>query len=320
MELRPQDLVVALKFVADSPRVWTYASLGAELAMSPSQVFRSVARAEAARLLGAPPYPSASTAPSASNRKVAIPLHPQRASLKEFLIHGVQYAFPAEHGGMVRGMPTAHAAAPLRQHFGEAFEPPPVWPDPQGPVRGTEFSPLYKNVPAAARRDQKLYELLALVDAIRDGRMRERELAIKNSPADWTPCDGSHAESEPGSPFAGGTKTGAASRADRIRRRLRDRSAHHRSGSRSGAPYAGRGCYRRSCILCGVHRLGGASADAGFQSVVVGRRAGLPLGAGRPDPRPHANRAFHSRLQQPLVSSGAGECADAAGRRPGSTQ
>jgi hypothetical protein len=41
-----------------------------------------------------------------------------------------------------------------------------------------EFSPLYKNVPEAARRDPKLYELLALVDAIRDGRAREREIAI----------------------------------------------------------------------------------------------------------------------------------------------
>ena len=46
-------------------------------------------------------------------------------------------------------------------------------------MRGVEFSPLYKNVPAAAQRDPKLYELLALVDAIRDGRTRERELAIR---------------------------------------------------------------------------------------------------------------------------------------------
>ena len=179
MELRPQDLVVTLKFFADLPRVWTYAAVGEELSMSPSQVFRSVARAEAASLLGSPPYSSTFPAPTASNRKMAIPLHPLSANLKEFLIHGVQYAFPAKRGGPVRGMPTAHAAPPLNQHFGEAFEPPPVWPDPQGTVRGTEFSPLYKNVPAAARRDPKLYELLALVDAIRDGRIRERELAIR---------------------------------------------------------------------------------------------------------------------------------------------
>ena len=68
---------------------------------------------------------------------------------------------------------------PLSQQIAKSSEPPPVWPDPEGTVRGLEFSPLYKNVPAAARRDPKLYELLALVDAIRDGRVREREIAIR---------------------------------------------------------------------------------------------------------------------------------------------
>lgn len=54
-----------------------------------------------------------------------------------------------------------------------------MWPDPEGDTRGNEFSPLYKSVPKAARKDMKLYELLALVDAVRDGRAREREIAIR---------------------------------------------------------------------------------------------------------------------------------------------
>ena len=58
-------------------------------------------------------------------------------------------------------------------------EPPPVWPDPEGDTRGYEFSPLYKSVPKAASKDRILYELLVIVDAIRDGRAREREIAIK---------------------------------------------------------------------------------------------------------------------------------------------
>ena len=179
VELRPQDVVVALKLLADSPRVWTYASLAEDLAMSASQVFRSVARAEGARLLGSPVSSPFVRAPSATNRQYALPFLPSRVNLKEFLIHGVKYAFPAERGAMVRGIPTAHAAPPLNRHFAESGDPPPVWPDPQGTVRGTEFSPLYKNVPAAARKDEKLYELLALVDAIRDGRAREREVAVR---------------------------------------------------------------------------------------------------------------------------------------------
>lgn len=56
---------------------------------------------------------------------------------------------------------------------------PPVWPHPEGEVRGYEFSPLYKSVPSAALKDKELYALLAIIDAIRDGRARERELAIK---------------------------------------------------------------------------------------------------------------------------------------------
>jgi hypothetical protein len=56
---------------------------------------------------------------------------------------------------------------------------PPVWPDPEGEEQGYEFSPLYKSVPKAAAKDYKLYELLVLVDAIRDSRAREREIAVK---------------------------------------------------------------------------------------------------------------------------------------------
>jgi hypothetical protein len=46
-------------------------------------------------------------------------------------------------------------------------------------VRGTAFSPLYSAAPRAARSDPQLYELLVLVDAIRGGRARERDIAVK---------------------------------------------------------------------------------------------------------------------------------------------
>jgi hypothetical protein len=179
MNLSPQDVVVALKLLAAGPKRWTYAQLGEDLALSASQVFRSVTRAEAVRLLEAgfrtvPPPPG-----SKSQDRPLVLARPNRANLKEFLIHGIRYTFPVHRGGLVRGIPTAHAAPPLNQQLAESFDPPPVWPDASGSVRGLEFSPLYRNVPAAARRDPKLYELLALVDAIRDGRARERDLAIR---------------------------------------------------------------------------------------------------------------------------------------------
>ena len=48
-----------------------------------------------------------------------------------------------------------------------------------GKVQGIAFRPLYPSVPDAVRLDSRLYELLALIDAIRGGRSRERTVAIK---------------------------------------------------------------------------------------------------------------------------------------------
>jgi hypothetical protein len=82
-------------------------------------------------------------------------------------------------GEMTRGMPTIYSVDPLKALLSGSDEPQPVWPDPMGDVRGSSFSPLYKSIPKAARKDKTLYELLTLVDAIRGGRARERELATK---------------------------------------------------------------------------------------------------------------------------------------------
>jgi hypothetical protein len=67
--------------------------------------------------------------------------------------------------------------ARLKQFIAGGDDPPPVWPFAEGPVRGCSFAPLHKNVPQAALEDSRLYELLALVDALRGGRARERDLA-----------------------------------------------------------------------------------------------------------------------------------------------
>ncbi len=61
-------------------------------------------------------------------------------ALLEFLLHGVQVAFYPERGGVARGMPTAHAAAPLAAEIA-GDDLPPVWPDPEGTVRGETLEP-----------------------------------------------------------------------------------------------------------------------------------------------------------------------------------
>lgn len=163
MQLKPQDIVVLLKLVALAGRSWTYATLALSLGMSPSQAYHAVHRARAVQL-----------AVDMNNSIV-----PHLRNLEEFLVHGLRYVFPAVYGELTRGMPTSYAAPPLSRMLRMDDEPPPVWPDPEGTTRGMAFSPLFRSVPEAARADATLYELLALVDAIRGGRARERNLAVR---------------------------------------------------------------------------------------------------------------------------------------------
>jgi hypothetical protein len=53
----------------------------------------------------------------------------------------------------------------------------PVWPDPEGKIKGRAVEPLHPGVPKAAQEDDEFYALLALIDVLRVGRAREREMA-----------------------------------------------------------------------------------------------------------------------------------------------
>jgi hypothetical protein len=102
---------------------------------------------------------------------------PNFSALEEFLVHGLKYVFPPERGELTRGVPTSYAAEPLRSIIAQGNEPNPVWPCEQGKQRGVAFEPLYRTAPIAALRDPSFYEYLALADALRDGRVRERKAA-----------------------------------------------------------------------------------------------------------------------------------------------
>ena len=166
MVLKPQDVCVMLKLITMGDRRWTYVKLAKELFMSPSEVNAGVKRAIEARL-------------AISSESFNGSPRPIRKALEEFLVHGVQYAFPPHRGELTRGLPTASAAPPLKDLLSPTEDPPPVWPSPEETVRGYSFSPLYKSIPKAARLDNRLYELLALVDSIRGGRARERNMAAE---------------------------------------------------------------------------------------------------------------------------------------------
>lgn len=160
--LKPQDIVILLKLaVQPQPYEWSYNQLAYELRISSSEVHAGVTRAIHARLFD-------------KNRK-----RPIRRALEEFLIHGVKYAFAPEIGTMTRGMPTGHATPVLKPRLvvtgGDIY----VWPHPEGEYRGLALSPLYKTVPEMVAHDERLYQALGVLDAIRVGRAREVKIAEK---------------------------------------------------------------------------------------------------------------------------------------------
>lgn len=157
--LKPQDILVLLKLATGHPS-WTFDSLAHELGLSASAIHRSLQRAEAANLY------------DGRRRKI------KASQLLEFLSHGLQYVYPAEWSGEARGRPTAWGAPPLAGKLVPSSSPP-VWPDANGKARGIALKPLHPSVPGAAGEDERLWELLALVDAIRIGNARERNLAVR---------------------------------------------------------------------------------------------------------------------------------------------
>lgn len=163
MELKPQDIVVALKLVSLDGENLSMQKLGVLLGLSSSRIHGSLHRLNWANLIS----------------KRGRGFRPMKANLKEFLLHGIKYAFVPEIGEYTRGIATASYAPPLNKEFIDSNEPPYVWPDAEGDVRGVSFSPLHRCVPKAIKQDKDLYELLALVDAIRGGRARDRKMAAE---------------------------------------------------------------------------------------------------------------------------------------------
>ena len=163
-QLKPQDVLVLLKLAVDEDDLWSYPRIAAELGMSASEVHAAIA--VLAKL-------------AVAQQPKGFRIQPQ--NLLEFLVHGLKYAFPVARGPVTRGHPTAYAAPVLRKRIVEGEGLPPVWPDPEGAVRGESFSPLYPSLAVirAILADPPMYEATALVDAIRGGSARERQVATE---------------------------------------------------------------------------------------------------------------------------------------------
>jgi MarR family len=161
--LEPLDLLVALKLAAGRPAddQFSVRELAASLGVPKSNIQRSMERLAAHALVVVGP----------DGRRL------NRLNARDLFAHGVRWIAPAKVGKIVLGLPTAHAAPPLASQLpGDAD--PVVIPLDEGPVRGRSVTPIHPSAPAAAKNDHKLHELLAIVDGIRIGGAREREVAI----------------------------------------------------------------------------------------------------------------------------------------------
>ena len=157
--LKPQDIVILLKIIALGKKSWFHHTIAQQLGISQSEVSQSLNRSRYAGLI------------DEARKKV------NKIAFTEFLLHGVAYAFPQQPGATVRGVLTAHAAEPLNKIIKASDNY--VWPYAKGLDRGQAIEPLYNTIVEASLKDRELYELLTLVDAIRVGRVREKEIAKK---------------------------------------------------------------------------------------------------------------------------------------------
>lgn len=158
MQLQPVDIAIAC-FLGKTPGA-TYASIADALGVSVSTAHKGADRLVRSGLL------------QDVGRRV------NRNALLEFIEHGVRYAFPSEIGERRRrGVPTAHAGPDLAGQI--VAEVPLVRPDEKSDVVGRTIEPLYDKAPALRNGCPDVYAMLADVDAVRVGRVRERLLAMQ---------------------------------------------------------------------------------------------------------------------------------------------
>jgi hypothetical protein len=156
--VKGQDLLVAFHLAGNAEK--TLAAIGKKLGMSYGEVHSAVGRLQTAQLL------------LPDSRKVI------RPNLKEFVLHGARYVFPAQYQPAARGVATGNLAAPLAGVvLGDELAL--VWKHPQGTVRAQVLVPIYKDAPTAALADPVLHSKLALFDGLRAGGARAREIAAK---------------------------------------------------------------------------------------------------------------------------------------------
>ena len=156
--MRPQDVAILLKSILMGKEEWQYQDIARALHISGAEVNASLNRSKIAGLID-------------FNRKRV-----NKLALFEFLEHGVQYVFPIQPGALSKGIPTAHSHPSIKNKI--VSETIFVWPDISGTEIGQSIEPLFNNQVKAIKEDPALYEILSLIEILRVGKSRERNVAL----------------------------------------------------------------------------------------------------------------------------------------------
>jgi len=155
--LRPSDLVVACQ-LAITPAA-QFLQLARATGLSAGECHNAVRRLRLARLI------------LIDERRPSIEL------LQQFLVHGAPVAFPAILSTTTIGVSTAHSSPAFHAivESSEGF----VWPHADGTARGQSLIPLFPGARELPGRNQPLYELLTIIDALRVGTTRVGKVAAE---------------------------------------------------------------------------------------------------------------------------------------------
>ena len=162
--LQPSDLLVVLELIALENASASVRHVASELDIPASTVGEAFRRLASAGILR----------PAEGEKGRAI----NKLALRDCIIHGVRWIAPAKIGRVARGVPTAHATPPISNRVlsdQEAL----VIACRNGALRGRSVSPIHSKVPRACLRNERMHQLVALVDVFRVGRARDREVATK---------------------------------------------------------------------------------------------------------------------------------------------
>jgi hypothetical protein len=160
--LGPTDIYILAGALANDREALTLRGLAAELYVDHTLVHRALKRAETVGLY------------RTSSKQV------NRANFEDLMTHAGRFIAPARLGELTRGVPAAWAAEPISQIIRESGqEPPPVWPDAQGPVRGQALQPLHPAAVRASQQSPALGNLLSIIDSLRAGDVRVRKVAAE---------------------------------------------------------------------------------------------------------------------------------------------